>query len=212
MNNIAIYGAGGFGREVACIINNINQVKPTWKIIGFFDDRCPKGADTYYGNVIGNLDVLNNYPEPLAVVMAIALPETLENLTQKITNPNIYFPTISAPNVLFFDEENIEMGYGNVLGFGVRISCGVKLGNYNVLNGCTSFGHDVEIGNYNVMQPETRISGETTIGNGNFFGAHSLMLQGLRIGNHTRIGAGSVVMRNTKDGMHYFGNPAKRID
>ena len=212
MNNIAIYGAGGFGREVACILKSINQVKPAWNLVGYFDDGCPAGTNNYYGNVIGNLETLNNYPEKLAIVIAIASPKILENLTQKITNHNIFFPTIFAPNVLFFDEESVDWGYGNIFGFGARISCSVKIGNFNLINGCVSIGHNVSIGNCNVMQPETRISGETTIGNSNFFGARSLVLQRLTIGNHTRIGAGSVVMRKTKDGMLYFGNPAKIIE
>ena len=211
MNNIAIYGAGGFGREVACIINAVNQVTPTWRLIGYFDDGRPSGTSNYYGNVIGNLESLNNYPEQLAVVMAIASPKILESLTQKMTRDNICFPNIIAPNVLFFDENSIEWGYGNVLGFGVRISCGAKFGNFNLLNGCVSIGHDVAIGNYNVIQPETRISGETVIGDSNFFGVRSSVLQRLNIGNNTRIGAGSVVMRNTIDGKLYFGNPAKVI-
>jgi sugar O-acyltransferase (sialic acid O-acetyltransferase NeuD family) len=210
MNDLAIYGAGGFGREITCIINAINQVEPTWNFIGYFDDGCP--PENCYGNVIGNLETLNNYPKKLAIVMAIASPRTLENLTQKISNPKIYFPNIIAPNVLFFNEKSIECGHGNVLGYGVRISCEVKLGDFNLLNGCVSLGHDVIIGNYNVMQPETRISGETTIGNSNFFGVRSLVLQGLTIGNHTRVGAGSVIMRKTKDGMLYFGNPAKKVE
>jgi len=32
MKDIAIYGAGGFGREVACLINKINEVNPTWNL------------------------------------------------------------------------------------------------------------------------------------------------------------------------------------
>jgi acetyltransferase-like isoleucine patch superfamily enzyme len=56
-----------------------------------------------------------------------------------------------------------------------------------------------------------RISGEIVIGDTNFFGARSLVLQGLKIGNNTRIGTGSIIMRNTKNGMTYFGNPAKII-
>ena len=62
-----------------------------------------------------------------------------------------------------------------------------------------------------MLQPETRISGETIIGDGNFFGVRSIVLQGLRIGNDVRIGTGSVIMRKTKNGMTYFGNPAKII-
>lgn len=38
MKDIAIYGAGGFGREVACLLNAINANDAIWNLIGFFDD------------------------------------------------------------------------------------------------------------------------------------------------------------------------------
>ena len=38
MKDIAIYGFGGFGHEVACLIQHINEVEPTWNIVGYFDD------------------------------------------------------------------------------------------------------------------------------------------------------------------------------
>ena len=31
MKDIAIYGAGGFGKEVACIVNLLNEKKSQWK-------------------------------------------------------------------------------------------------------------------------------------------------------------------------------------
>ena len=43
MKNIAIYGAGGFGREVSCMLNIINQCESRWNLIGFFDDTKPIG-------------------------------------------------------------------------------------------------------------------------------------------------------------------------
>jgi len=209
MKDIFIYGFGGFGREIASIIQSINKISPTWNIAGFFDDGVAAGAANRYGEVIGNIDTLNRYPELLHIVMAIASPKILEMLVSKITNPNIIFPNIIAPGVLYFDEETFTIGEGNVIGHGCRFSTDVEIGNFNLINGMVSFGHDVKVGNYNLFQPETRISGETTIGNANFFGVRSLVLQGIKIGNQTRIGTGSVIMRKTKDGMTYFGNPAK---
>jgi sugar O-acyltransferase (sialic acid O-acetyltransferase NeuD family) len=209
MKDIAIYGFGGFGREIASIIQSINKISPTWNIKGFFDDSVALGASNKYGAVIGYLHTLNQYPKPLNVVMAIASPKILEMLIPKITNPNITFPNIIAPGVLYFDEETFTIGEGNVIGHGCRFSIDVEIGNFNLINGMVSFGHDVKVGNYNIFQPETRISGETTIGSANFFGVRSLVLQGIKIGNNTRIGTGSVIMRKTKNGMLYFGNPAK---
>ena len=42
MKDIAIYGFGGYGREIASIIKCINTIEPTWNIIGFFDDDKDK--------------------------------------------------------------------------------------------------------------------------------------------------------------------------
>ena len=43
MKEIAIYGFGGFGREVACLIRKINERQPRWKFIGYFDDGHASG-------------------------------------------------------------------------------------------------------------------------------------------------------------------------
>ena len=60
MKQIAIYGAGGFGREVACLLNKINEVEPTWELVGFFDDGIEKGTQvSHFGKVLGGIDELN---------------------------------------------------------------------------------------------------------------------------------------------------------
>ena len=93
MKDIAIYGFGGFGREIACVINAINQATPTWNFIGYFDDGHSVGEANKYGRVLGNMETVNQYNgSPLAIVMAIASPAVLQNITGKIHNPCIYFP------------------------------------------------------------------------------------------------------------------------
>lgn len=212
MKDILIYGFGGFGREVACLINHINIDKPTWNIRGFIDDGVEVGTECRYGKVLGNIDTLNEWREPVDVVIAIGSCKYLELISSKIKNPNIEFPNLIAPNCFFFDKNDVRMGKGNILTFGCRISCNVEIGNFNVLNGMVSLGHDVKIGDYNVMLPETRISGQTVIDNANFFGARSFVAQCLKIGRYTKISAGSVVMTKTKDGFLYLGNPARKVE
>lgn len=211
MKDIAIYGFGGFGHEVACLISHINKVEPTWNLLGYFDDGVEKGTLSKYGKVLGNIDTLNSWEAPLAIVIAIGNCVNLKKISNNITNDNISYPNIIAPNVFFFDKDSVDLGCGNVITFGCRLSCDIRIGNFNVLNGCVSLGHDVAIGSYNVMLPETRISGQTRIGDGNYFGAKTFVSQNLKIGSETRFGAGTIVLRNTKDGFLYMGNPAKKI-
>ena len=61
MKKIAIYGAGGFGRETACLIHTINEVKPQWELIGFFDDNPSlKGKMvSHYAPCLGGIEELN---------------------------------------------------------------------------------------------------------------------------------------------------------
>lgn len=213
MKDIAIYGAGGFGREVACLLRHINETEGSkWNLIGFFDDGKEAGYDNGYGPVMGGMSELNIYKSPLSIVIAIGTPKTLKMLVEKIENPNIDFPNIIAPNVLFFDKQTTNMGRGNIITFGCRLSCNTRIGDFNILNGCVSFGHDASIGNYNIFMPEARLSGEVTANDLNLFGGKCFIAQQIQIGSNTTIGAGSIILRKTKDNSLYIGNPAKRIE
>jgi sugar O-acyltransferase (sialic acid O-acetyltransferase NeuD family) len=211
MKKIAIYGAGGFGRETACILNALNAEKPIWDFIGFFDDGLPVGQTNQYGIILGGIAALNNYTENLAVVFSIANPVILREVIGKIKNSFIEFPNIFAPGTIFYDKDSLSIGKGNLFFFGARISCDVSIGDFNLANSAISLGHDVNLGNFNILGPMVRLSGNTFIGDENFFGVQSVALQGVKIGSKTTIGAGSIVMRNTVDGYLYFGNPAKKM-
>ena len=209
--DLLIYGAGGFGREIACLLKAINLIKSQWNLIGFIDDGIEPGLSNRYGVVLGGLSFLNTYPQNVAVVFSIASPTILQTLVSSITNPLVSFPHIIAPNANIFDPDAFSVGKGNVLFFGCRISCDVQISDFNLFNGFVSLGHDVTMGSFNVLGPSTRVSGNATVGDSNFFGIQSIVLQGLKIGDHTRIGPNSVVIRNTKNNSLYYGNPAKRV-
>ena len=211
MKKIAIIGAGGFGREVDCLINAINEESKDWDFIGFFDDVKDIGYENEYGRVLGRIKDLNSYPESLAVVVAIAKPSAIEVIVKSISSPNIYFPNLIAPDIIFFDKNNMSLGQGNIIGFGCSISCNIHIGNFNIFNCFISIGHDTKIGDYNAVMPSTKISGDITIGDRNFFGASSVILEKLTIGNDTTIGANSLIFRNTKDKNTYIGNPASIV-
>lgn len=212
MKDIAIFGAGGFGREIACLINLINRENPAWNLIGFYDDNASLwGQEIGYGKVLGGIDALNSREAPLSIVVAIGVPQTLRIVVEKIKNPVIDFPNIIAPSVTFLDRVSVSMGKGNIICSSCLLSCNISLGDFNVLNGFIPVGHDTVIGNFNVIMPSTNISGGVNIGDENFLGVKSTVLQYVKIGNNVRVGAGSVVMRNTKDGNLYMGNPATKV-
>lgn len=215
MKDIAIFGAGGFGREVACLIRLINERlnEPRWNLIGFFDDNEGiKGTSNEYGKVLGGMETLNSWKTPLDIAIAVGNPQVVRKIAEGINNSLVDFPNIIAPSVTWLDKSNVRMGKGNLLCSGCLVSCNIEIGNFNIFNGYIPIGHDTTIGNYNVIMPSCNISGGIIMGDCNFMGVKSVVLQYLKIGNNTRIGAGSVVMRNTKDGYLYIGIPAQKLD
>lgn len=211
MKDIAIYGTGGFGKEVACLLYAINNIKPEWNLIGFFDDTKKVGEEiSLYGKVLGGYKELNNWGQPINVVVAIGTPGALRKVVERIHNSYVEFPNIIHPSFVMADERTSSLGKGNIITRDCYFSCDVHIGNHNILIASVAFGHDVSVGSFNTFMPVVRISGGTIIGDGNFFGVSSVVLQQLKIGNDTRIGAGSVIMTKTKSGELYMGNPAKK--
>lgn len=212
MRDIAIYGAGGLGKEVAGLVRRINASRKEleWNLIGFFDDGKDKGEQiSHFGKCLGNMSDLNGWTSQLAVVLAIGNSLTVRNLIEKINNPSIFFPNLISPGFWVSDPESFTIGKGNIIQGGCRATVDVSIGDFNLLNGDVVVGHDVSIGSFNTIMPAVRISGEVVIGDNNFLGVGSIVLQQIRIGNNVRLGAGSVLMTKPKDGNLYMGNPAR---
>lgn len=207
MKDIAIFGAGGFGREVACLINLINKEKPTWNLIGFFDDDPDlKGKHNEYGIILGGVDVLNAWEKPLSVLMAIGSGRTVKKVVGKITNNKVEYPNLLY-KVNYSDINNFSIGKGNIV-ISSTFSCAVKVGDFNVMNSSVVFGHDAQVGNYNTFMPAVRISGEVEVGDECFFGVGSIVIQQIKMKDNVSLGAGSVLMRKPKPGNLYIGVPA----
>lgn len=213
MKDIAIFGAGGFGKEVALMIKRINEAgNDNWNLIGFFDDGKDKGYKvSHLGEVLGGMDELNTWDKELSLVIAIGNTTTLLRVRERITNTKILFPNVIDPSVKIIDHETFSIGQGNIIQQGCRFSCDVTIGNFNVMNSDIVAGHDVTIGDYNVIMPDIRISGEVSIGTQCLIGVGSIILQQTKIGTGVRLAAGSVLLTKPKDNSLYMGNPAKRM-
>lgn len=213
MNDIAIFGAGGFGREVACMIKRINKLTPTWNFIGFFDDNQKLwGKENEYGKVLGGREALNAWPEPLNLAIGIGSNKVVSSVIANLYNSNLKYPNLIDPAVTILDENNFILGKGNIFAANCIISIAVKVGDFNTFNHGTVLGHDSVVGSFNSFMPNVNISGGVTIGNRNFFGVKSSVLQYLKIGDDTTIGGNAFVIRGTKNGFLYMGNPAKRME
>ena len=211
MENLAIYGVGGFGREVQALILSINNIHATYNVIGFFDDGHPKGEIINGIPTLGSIDDLNKWNDRLCVVIAVGNPFTKKSIIKKITNPKIIFPTLIHPNVWIGDERFVKIGKGCIICAGNMITTNIVINDFVILNlGCT-VGHDSVIGKYSAFMPSVNISGEVNIGNLVYVGTGVKIINQLEIGEGTIIGAGAVVTKTLPSNCTVVGVPAKVI-
>jgi sugar O-acyltransferase (sialic acid O-acetyltransferase NeuD family) len=211
MKDIAIIGAGGFGREVNMLINQINVFDKKFNFIGFFDDGIQKGTKINNSMVLGNIADLNDWGNPLLIVIAIGNPKIKKVISEKITNPHVSYPVLVHPSVIIGDNFNNQIGNGSIVCAGVIITVDVKIGSHVILNLSCTVGHDTIISDYCSIMPGVNISGEIVISNCVFVGTGAKIINLLKIGENTIIGAGALVAKNLPSNCTAIGVPAKII-
>lgn len=211
MKNIAIFGAGGFGREVKIIIDVINKHNPnTYHLVGFFDDGFQKGEIINGFPVLGGISELNEYSEDLSVVVALGTPNIKKKIIEKIENKNIDFPSIIHPKTSVSDDY-IKIGKGCIICEGTIITCNIEIKDFVILNLMCSVGHDTIIEEYCSFMPSVNISGEVIVRESVYVGTGAKIINQLEIGKNTIIGAGAVVSKSLPENCTAVGIPAKPI-
>lgn len=211
MKDLAIFGAGGFGREVKTIIDAINKNKPnTYNFIGFYDDGVEKGTLVNEHLLLGGVSELNGREEEICLVVAIGNPKIKYNVISKIDNTKVVFPSIIHPNVSI-SSDDVKIAEGCIICEGTIITCNIAIGKFVILNLMCTVGHDTTIEDYCSFMPSVNISGEVKIHSGVYAGTGAQIINRLEIGEDTIIGAGAVVSKSLPAKCTAVGIPAKPI-
>lgn len=205
---IAIYGAGGLGREVLSML----YVLPEWEVMGFFDDGKEKGTVIKQLSVLGGMHDLLRMPEPVYVVLAIGNPAIKTRLAEQLVkNNNIIFPVLIHPHAIIQEMSSVKFGRGTIITAGVVLTADIEIEAHVLVNLACTVGHDVYIGNCSSLMPGANIAGGVTIGKSVLIGTGANILNGLHIGDCSRVGAGSVVTKSVPSGKTVVGIPARSV-
>jgi len=210
MKKIAIIGAGGFGREVKTLIDELNKVEKQYEFVGFFDDGFPKGEIFNGSPVLGGVAEINQIQEKFAIVIAIGDPKTKAKIHQLISNDLIEYPNVIHPKAIISDDY-VEIGIGNIITAGCIITCNIKIEDFVILNLMCTVGHDTTIKSYASFMPSVNISGEVVIHEKVYVGTGAKIINQLEIGQNTVVGAGAVVSKSLPSNCTAVGIPAKPI-
>ena len=212
MKDLYIVGAGGFGREVAWLVERINEKEPTWNIKGFIDDDqslLGKSEDGY--SVIGDCAYLLELQKEFWVVCAVGSAKTRKKIIEKIqNNRNIKFATLVDPSVIMSDK--VLIGEGSIICAGTILTVDITIGKHVIINLDCTVGHDDIINDFVTMYPSVNVSGNVKVDQCVELGTGSQIIQGKSIASNCMVGAGAVVVTDIKESGTYVGVPAKRVD
>lgn len=212
---IAIYGAGGFGREVAYWIEDCQQAHGTMQAVCFVDDD-----QANHGTILNDLPVMGlaeareRFPQA-KIVGAVGSPQVRERLMEKAAAAGFGFATVLHPRIEC--SRWVEIGAGTVICAGNMLTTNIVLGKHVQINMDCTLGHDVLMGDYATLAPGVHISGYVHLGKRVYVGTGAVFIHGIEdeplvIGKDVVVGAGACVTRSVPAGSTVVGVPARPIE
>jgi acetyltransferase EpsM len=200
MKKLAIFGAGGAGREVAEWARECGYKSVTLVV-----------DDVFFTNAN-----INGFPctpfsqmviKEFTWLVVIADSLLREAIVKKLEN-QAEFATLIHPTAR---TQSISLiGEGVLVGPYAVVSNHVTIGRHVFINSNSYIGHDGIINDYVTISPYAVILGNCKIESHVFLGANSSIKEGTTISSGAVIGMGTVVINDLSNGV-YVGNPAKKL-
>ena len=133
--DLVIIGCGGFGREVADVVNAINAVsleEPVWNLLGFLDDS-PSDADRERvqrlgSNVLGSVEERSGKLSGKSYVVGIGNGHARQRLAEIADSAGLVAATLVHPSASVGSTTLI--GEGSILCTGVAVTTNVSIGRH----------------------------------------------------------------------------------
>jgi sugar O-acyltransferase (sialic acid O-acetyltransferase NeuD family) len=210
MQELVIIGAGGLGREVSEWVEDINEVRPTFRLLGFLDDDTSRHGERCHDvTVLDGIDWLAGQPE-VAAVVAIGSPAAKRRVVERLRAAGTTrFPPILHPAAVI--GRFVEIGEGTIVCPGAILTTDIRVGRFVALNFDLTIGHDAQIGDYALLAPGVHVSGYVRIGEGCELGAGVTVVPSAELGPWSIVGAGATVTASLPANCTAVGTPARVI-
>lgn len=212
MKKLVILGAGGFAREVAQYIHDINLQNKVYDLHGFIDDDSEKHGMVFNNTVVlGNINMLKEqifFKETIYCICAIANPTAKQKMVEEAIKAGMKFINIIHPTAYLGN--SVQLGEGIIIGPQSILTVNIKIGNHVSINPSCGIGHDSIIGEFSTLYWNVNISGNVNVGKYVEIGSKAFIKQGLKIEEKVIIGAGAVVIQNINREKTAVGIPAKQ--
>jgi sugar O-acyltransferase (sialic acid O-acetyltransferase NeuD family) len=214
IKKIALYGGGGFGREVAWLIQSCSSLDSSYEVACFIDDDTSKRGTEINGFVVMDMEKARRaFPEAY-VVCVVGNPQTRQKLIRKASETGFNFETVVHPGTE--KSKWIDIGIGTIICAGNILTTNISIGQHVHINLDCTVGHDVVLGDFTTIAPGVHISGWVHCGKRVYIGTGAVIVNGteddpIKIGNDVTIGAGACVTKSVMPGATVVGIPAKPL-
>lgn len=207
MRELVVVGAGGHGRELLDVVEAVNAVRPSYRLLGVLDDGTPD-PDLLAACGVRHLGPVRLLAELDAeYVVGIGSPRARRAIDLAATEWGRRPAVLVHPRAVV--GRNVTLGPGTVICALASVTTNVRTGRHVHLNIAATVAHDCRLGDYVTLAPGARLSGAVTIGDQATVGTGAVVAQGLRIGEWTIVGAGAVVVRELPAEVVAVGVPAR---
>ncbi len=207
---IAIWGAGGFAREVLQLVEDAREDGARLEFVGFLDGNAElHGTEVHGYPVLGNESWLANNPS-VHVAIGVGNPVFKHRILRSVEAAgHERYATLRHPRAWL--GRNVNVDAGSIICAGVMITTDVTIGRHVILNLNTTVGHDAVLDDFVTVAPGVQISGSVHVGTGTDLGTGASVIQGVAVGAWSIVGAGSVVVADLPSNVTAVGVPAKPI-
>lgn len=211
MARIAIYGIGGFGRELiaplSALIASEEQAGRKRRDLCFVDDA--KDSGMICGIPVLSFDRLRSGDE---YVVAVGSGKTRHAIEAKCEAAGLLPLSLFAKS--YEQGPDVEIGPGAVFCGQTIVTASAKIGRQFQANIYSYIAHDCIIGDYVTFAPRVCCNGNVHIDDFAYIGTGAIIKQGandkpLRIGRGAIVGMGAVVTKDIAPGAVVVGNPAR---
>lgn len=202
---IAIYGAGGLGRELLEVVHEMGTT-----CAGFIVDPQYPAPDR-----VRDIKVYRS-AAPLAAdpsvrfVVALGSSAARARVAAELElGFGAQFATIVHPRAWIADTAGVGQG-SMIFGF-TSVTANVNIGRHVLVNPGTTIAHDCDLSDFVTIGPSCALAGGVTIEEGAELGVGVRVAPRVRIGRAAVVGAGAVCIRPVAAGETVAGVPARPL-